>query len=169
MAKANNVKALIFDVFGTVVDWRTSIKKGVENIIPKKLTEEELESFAVEWRSGYSEYLRTFNNGNIIWKKIDEVHLDKLKEILKNRNLIDLLDDKQINELNLLWHKLGPWADSEEGLRLLKKNYSIGTLSNGNFSLLLNMSKFSKLSWDFIFSGDIFKNYKPNENVYKEA
>ena len=102
MARANNVKALIFDVFGTVVDWRTSIKKGVANIIPKKLTEEELESFAVEWRSGYSEYLRTFKNGNIIWKKIDEVHLGKLKEILKNRNLIDLLDDKQINELNIL-------------------------------------------------------------------
>ena len=169
MARANNVKALIFDVFGTVVDWRTSIKKGIQNIIPKKLTEEELESFAVEWRSGYSEYLKTFNDGNIIWKKIDEVHLSKLKEILINRNLIDLLDNKKINQLNLLWHKLDPWSDSVEGLSLLKKNYSIGTLSNGNFSLLLNMSKFSKLSWDFIFSGDIFKNYKPNENVYKEA
>ena len=80
MARANNVKALIFDVFGTVVDWRASIKKGIQNIIPKKLTEEELESFAVEWRSGYSEYLKTFNDGNIIWKKIDEVHLSKLKE-----------------------------------------------------------------------------------------
>ena len=165
MARANTVKALMFDVFGTVVDWRTSIKKGIQNIIPKKLTEVELESFAVEWRSGYSEYLRTFNDGNIIWKKIDEVHLDKLKEILKNRNLIDLLDNKKINQLNLLWHKLGPWSDSVEGLSLLKKNYSIGTLSNGNFSLLLNMSKFSKLSWDFIFSGDIFKNYKPNETL----
>ena len=97
------------------------------------------------------------------------MHYSKLIEILKNRDYLELLEDSQITKINLLWHKLDPWPDTIEGLNLLKSKFSIGTLSNGNFSLLLNMSKYSKLSWDFIFSGDIFKKYKTNPLVYKEA
>ena len=163
------IKALIFDVFGTVVDWRSSIKKGLRNFLPQNISEDELETFAVEWRSGYSEYLNNFNVGKEVWKKIDEVHLEKLNKILNNRNLSKYLNEKEIIEINFLWHKLDPWPDTVEGLRLLKKKFSIGTLSNGNFSLLLNMSKNADLSWDFIFSGDIFKKYKPNPYVYKRA
>ena len=170
MANNNkNVQSLIFDVFGTVVDWRTSIKNGLKKLMPKTLNEKELESFSVEWRKGYTEFIQDFNLGKKDWKKIDDVHYSKLIEILKNRDYLELLEDSQIKEINLLWHKLDPWPDTIEGLNLLKSKFSIGTLSNGNFSLLLNMSKYSKLSWDFIFSGDIFKKYKTNPLVYKEA
>ena len=88
---------------------------------------------------------------------------------LADSNYFELLNESQKKEINLLWHKLNPWPDTVEGLNLLKSKFSIGTLSNGNFSLLLNMSKYSKLKWDFIFSGDIFKKYKTNPLVYKEA
>jgi 2-haloacid dehalogenase len=167
--KKKNPQALIFDVFGTVVDWRTSIKNGLKKLMPISLNENELESFAVEWRTGYTEFIMEFNSGKKNWKKIDDVHFSKLLEILKKKNYLKLFEDSQINEINLLWHKLDPWPDTVEGLNLLKNKFSIGTLSNGNFSLLLNMSKYSKLNWDFIFSGDIFKKYKTNPRVYKEA
>jgi 2-haloacid dehalogenase len=167
--KKKNPQALIFDVFGTVVDWRTSIKNGLKKLMPITLNEKELESFAAEWRKGYTEFIKDFNLGKKNWKQIDDVHFSKLIEILKKRNYLKLLEDSQIKEINLLWHKLDPWPDTVEGLDLLKNKFSIGTLSNGNFSLLLNMSKYSKLNWDFIFSGDIFKKYKTNPLVYKEA
>ena len=167
--KINNPKALIFDVFGTVVDWRSSIKNGLKDLIPNNPSEQDLESFAVEWRKGYTEFIQDFNSGKKQWKKIDDVHYSKLIEILKKENYFEFLNDSQKKEINLLWHKLNPWPDTVEGLNLLKDKFSIGTLSNGNFSLLLNMSKYSKLKWDFIFSGDIFKKYKTNPLVYKEA
>ena len=167
--KNNNPKALIFDVFGTVVDWRGSIKNGLKELMPNILSEQDLESFAVEWRKGYTGFIQNFNLGKEQWKKIDDVHYSKLIEILKQENYFELLNESQKKEINLLWHKLNPWPDTVEGLNLLKSIFSIGTLSNGNFSLLLNMSKYSKLKWDFIFSGDIFKKYKTNPLVYKEA
>ena len=126
MANNNkNVQSLIFDVFGTVVDWRTSIKNGLKKLMPKTLNEKELESFAVEWRKGYTEFIQDFNLGKKDWKKIDDVHYSKLIEILKNRDYLELLEDSQITEINLLWHKLDPWPDTIEGLNLLKSKFSI--------------------------------------------
>ena len=167
--KNHKVKALIFDVFGTVVDWRSTIKKELNKFLPVNLNKNELNDFALEWRKGYSDFIGKFNDGKVGWKNVDELHLDKLKELLESKELLNSLDDKNIHEINKLWHKLYPWDDSVEGLRKLKEDFSIGTLSNGNFSLLLNMSKYSKLNWDFIFSGDIFEKYKTNEYVYKKA
>ena len=143
--KNNNPKALIFDVFGTVVDWRGSIKNGLKELMPNILSEQDLESFAVEWRKGYTGFIQNFNLGKEQWKKIDDVHYSKLIEILKQENYFELLNESQKKEINLLWHKLNPWPDTVEGLNLLKSKFSIGTLSNGNFSLLLNMSKYLSL------------------------
>jgi|TARA_B110000495_G_C22902224_1_gene526541 2-haloacid dehalogenase len=167
--KKNKIKVLIFDVFGTVVDWRSSIVNGLKELLPIDMKDDELESFAIEWRKGYTEFISDFNKGLNDWMNVDDIHLKKLTEILESKNILNLLDKNQISEINLLWHKLNPWKDTVEGLKLLKTNYSIGTLSNGNFSLLLNMSKHSNLMWDFIFSGDIFLAYKPNKFVYKHA
>jgi 2-haloacid dehalogenase len=166
---SSNIKALIFDVFGTVVDWRQTLTKRLNSFLPKELSEFELEKFAIEWRKGYSDYINEFNNNKQSWQKIDDIHKRKLIQLLKDFKLINLMNESSINKLNKIWHQLDPWEDSVEGLSLLKNKYSIGTLSNGNFSLLLNMSKYSKLPWDFIFSGDIFLKYKPNKYVYKKA
>lgn len=164
-----NIKALIFDVFGTVVDWRKTLTKRLNTFLPKNLSEYQLEKFASEWRKGYSEYIHEFNNNKQSWQIVDDIHKNKLIQLLNDFKLIDQMNDSSINNLNKIWHQLDPWEDSIEGLSLLKNKYSIGTLSNGNFSLLLNMSKYSKLPWDFIFSGDIFLKYKPNKYVYKKA
>jgi len=164
-----NIKALIFDVFGTVVDWRKTLTNNLNFYLPQKLSKSELEKFAKEWRKGYSDYIKEFNNNKLEWKTVDQIHKEKLIRILENYNLIQYIDDKTLNELNKIWHKLDPWEDTVEGLDLLKKKFRIGTLSNGNFSLLLNMSKFSNLHWDFIFSGDIFLKYKPDKFVYEKA
>ena len=163
------IKALIFDVFGTVVDWRKTITRRLNSFLPEDLSDSDLESFATEWRKGYSDYIKEFNDQNQTRKIVDEIHKNKLIKLLKDFKLIDKMNDHSIDKLNQIWHQLDPWEDSVEGLALLKNKFSIGTLSNGNFSLLLNMSKYSKLSWDFIFSGDIFLKYKPNEYVYKKA
>ena len=167
--KNSKVKVLIFDVFGTVVDWRSTIKKELNKFLPLNLNKKELNDFALEWRNGYTDFIGKFNAGKVKWKNVDKIHLDKLKELLESKELLTSMDDENILEINKLWHKLDPWNDSVEGLRKLKEDFSIGTLSNGNFSLLLNMSKYSKLNWDFIFSGDIFKKYKTDEYVYRKA
>ena len=163
------IKALIFDVFGTVVDWRKTLTNNLNSYLPKDLSESDLEEFSLKWRKGYSDYTQEFNQNNNTWKNVDQIHLDKLLEILKEFKLINHMNDDSIDKLNKIWHRLNPWEDSVEGLGLLKKKFSIGTLSNGNFSLLLNMSKYAKLPWDFIFSGDIFLKYKPNKFVYEKA
>ena len=167
--KNSKVKVLIFDVFGTVVDWRSTIKKELNKFLPLNLNKKELNDFALEWRNGYTDFIGKFNAGKVKWKNVDKIHLDKLKELLESKELLTSMDDENILEINKLWHKLDPWNDSVEGLRKLKEDFSIGTLSNGNFSLLLNMSKYSKLNWDFIFSGDIFEKYKTDEYVYRKA
>ena len=167
--KNHEIKALIFDVFGTVVDWRKTLTKNLNNFLPEALSNSDLEIFAREWRRGYSDYISDFNDNKTDWKNVDEIHKDKLIEILNSFNLFDSMNESSINKLNRIWHQLEPWEDSVEGLDLLKSKFSIGTLSNGNFSLLLNMSKYSNLHWDFIFSGDIFMKYKPNKFVYKKA
>ena len=105
--KNNNPKALIFDVFGTVVDWRGSIKNGLKELMPNILSEQDLESFAVEWRKGYTGFIQDFNLGKEQWKKIDDVHYSKLIEILKQENYFELLNESQKKEINLLLRELG--------------------------------------------------------------
>jgi 2-haloalkanoic acid dehalogenase type II len=130
-----------------------------------------LESFAQEWRQGYYEATREFAtspnpNG---FQTVDEIHLAILRTLIKKHNLEDLWTEPFLNDINLAWHRLHGWPDATEGLGLLKENYIIGTLSNGNARLLIDMAKFAGLPWDVIFSGDIMKAYKPNPRMYLGA
>ena len=106
--KNSKVKVLIFDVFGTVVDWRSTIKNELNKFLPLNLNKKELNDFALEWRKGYTDFIRKFNDGKVEWKNVDELHLDKLKELLESKKLLNSLDDKNIHEINKLWHKLYP-------------------------------------------------------------
>ena len=116
--KNYEIKDLIFDVFGTVVDWRKTLTKNVNNFLPKALSNSDLEIFAHEWRKGYSDYISDFNDNKTDWKNVDEIHKDKLIEILNSFNLLDSMDESSINKLNRIWHQLEPWEDSVEGLDL---------------------------------------------------
>ena len=129
------------------------------------------ESFAQEWRNGYykatSEFAAAPDPSK--FQTIDEIHLSILRTLIKKYNLEGIWSEPLIEEINLVWHRLHGWQDSTKGLELLKKKYIIGTLSNGNARLLIDMAKFAALPWDVVFSGDLLKAYKPNGRMYLGA
>jgi len=136
-----NVKAMTFDVFGTVVDWRSSISREVKSIASPKGVDIDWNNFADKWRDGYGPSMNKVRTGELPWLKIDDLHKIILDELLISLN-INVFSDEEKTHLNKAWHRLTPWNDSVEGLTNLKKSFVITTLSNGNVSLLVNMAKF---------------------------
>ncbi len=164
----NKPKAILFDVFGTVVDWRTSIIQELEVFFRNKSKEEECAKIADLWREAYMPSMNRVRKGEIKWKNLDELHYNSISKIFMDLG-IENIKKEEVRELVYAWHRLSPWPDSVEGLLALQECSIIGTLSNGNVSLLVNMAKYSKLSWDIIFSAEHFKHYKPDSEVYLGA
>lgn len=180
-----SVKALTFDVFGTTVDWRTSVveeltmrafrKRSSPTITPElkarleTLSDDDWATFAQSWRNSYSVFTRTFNPEVDAWKTIDQHHRDSLVELLRAHNLVGLYSDSELTSLSLVWHRLVPWNDSSAGLAALGKRFTTSTLSNGNVSLLRDLDDFGALGFHHLLSGEIFKAYKPNPVVYAGA
>ncbi len=163
----SSVKALTFDVFGTVVDYRTSIIKELTELGESKGISADWEAFADRWRGGYAPAMDQVRKGEIPWKSIDRLHRMVLDSLLKEFQ-IDITEAEKVH-INKAWHRLAPWPDSVEGLTRLKKKYTICTLSNGNISLLANMAKHSGLPWDVILSSELARHYKPDAEVYITA
>jgi len=162
------VKALTFDVFGTVVDWRGSIIKEGEVFSRSHHIQADWAAFADRWRAGYAPSMNEVRTGTLPWMTIDQLHrrvLDRLLEEFKITGLTEA--DKE--HLNRIWHRLHPWPDSVDGLTRLKKKYIVATLSNGNVALLTNMAKFGGLPWDVILSAELAKHYKPDPEAYLTA
>jgi 2-haloacid dehalogenase len=158
-------KALVFDTFGTVVDWRGSIiAEGAEWGKAKGLTID-WAKFADRWRAGYGPAMNKVRKGELPWTKLDDLHRMILDSLLKEFNITGLTE-AEIDHWNRVWHRLKPWPDSVAGLTRLKKKYIIATLSNGNVALLTNMAKHSGLPWDTILSAELAKHYKPDREVY---
>jgi len=154
-------KVLAFDVFGTVVDWHGSIAAEVTKLqLPVDPHE-----FASAWRNGYKPAMARVRSGELPWTKIDDLHRLILNDILSDFG-IHGLSESQICDLNLIWHRLTPWADTVEGLNKLKHQFMIVTLSNGNLGLLADMAKHAKLPWDLILSAEVFRHYKPDPETY---
>ena len=163
------VKALTFDVFGTVVDWRSSITRGGEKLAEAKgITGVDWAEFATAWRAGYGPSMAKVRTGELGWTKIDVLHRMILDEILARFEITGLSEDDK-KEFNLAWHRLTPWPDSVSGLTRLKKGYIISTLSNGNIALLTNMAKNAGLPWDCVLSAELSGHYKPDAEVYEKA
>ncbi len=163
-----SVKALVFDVFGTVVDWRGSIAREMRTLAKVKGLRVNAARFADAWRAGYRPAMNRVASGELPWTKIDDLHRMILDDILAKFKITALAADEKVN-FNRAWHRLKPWADSVRGLRRLKKNYTIATLSNGNVALLNNMAKHAGLPWDLILSAEIFHHYKPDPEAYLGA
>jgi len=161
-----NVRALAFDVFGTVVDWRTSITREGELLGAKKGLKLDWAAFADAWRAGYRQAMDRTAKGT--WHNIDTLHRGILDEILQKFS-IKGLSEAEMAHLNLAWHRLMPWPDSVPGLNRLKTRYTIATLSNGNLSLLVDMAKNAGLPWDCVLSGELVHKYKPDPEVYQMA
>ena len=163
-----DTKALLFDVFGTVVDWRSSLIREGRNLGRRKRLKVDWAAFADAWRAGYQPAMARVRSGELGWTKIDDLHRMILEDLLK-RFSIRGLAEHEIDELNRVWHRLRPWPDARRGLALLRRDYVIATLSNGNIALLTNMAKKAGLPWDCILSAEVFRHYKPDPEAYLGA
>ena len=167
-ANLSDVVALTFDVFGTVVDWRSSIIREGELLGQRKELEVDWEQFADAWRAGYGPAMNRVRTGDLPWTKIDGLHRLILDDLLE-RFEIQNLSPEEIDDLNRAWHRLLPWPDTVAGLNRLRSRYTLVTLSNGNISLLVNMAKNAGLPWDCVLSAELSGHYKPDHEVYQTA
>ena len=163
-----DVKALCFDIFGTVVDWRTSITREGQLLQERlALPEQDWAAFADDWRAGYQPAMHEVRTGALPWTDIDGLHRRILDRILAARGLV--LPEADAADFNRVWHRLMPWPDSVAGLYRLKQRFTITSLSNGNVALLVNMAKHAGLPWDTVLSAELFQHYKPDPEVYRGA
>ena len=154
-------RILVFDTFGTVVDWFGSIVQELEQKYPQVNALD----FTSAWREQYHPTMKKVTDQVLPWTKLDDLHRLILNEIAPQFGLGHLSEEEK-KDLNLVWHRLKPWPDSVPGLLRLKAHFVIAPLSNGNTSLLTHMAKRAHLPWDCILSTEIFKAYKPNPKTY---
>ena len=150
-------KALFFDVFGTCVDWRTSVIRAAAayGLQP---------GFADDWRARYQPQMESVRSGARPWTVLDVLHRESLDELLAAYE-VDL-PEKQRAELNLAWHRLDPWPDTVEGLTRLKERFVIAPVSNGNIALIVDMAKHAGLPWDVVLGAEVARAYKPLPEAY---
>lgn len=164
----NKLRALLFDVFGTVVDWRSSIINEGEKFNLDENQNVNWALFADKWRSMYQPAMEKVRNGSRSWTILDVLHRESLDLLISEFDL-GYLDEDQRLHLNQVWHRLQPWPDSVAGLNRLKTKFIIAPLSNGNVSLLTNMAKHSNLNWDAILGAEVAGHYKPQPAAYLTA
>jgi 2-haloacid dehalogenase len=165
---ANTIKALAFDVFGTVVDWRGSIAREAAAAATPYGISSDWEAFADAWRAGYAPAMNRVRKGELPWMNIDALHRLILDSLIDRFGLAALAEAERA-ALNFAWHRLDPWPDSVRGLTQLKRRFVITTLSNGNLSLLTRMAKHAGLPWDCVLSAELFGHYKPDPETYLGA
>ena len=166
MTITTDVRALVFDVFGTVVDYRGTIIREGEQLNREKGLQIDWAAFSDAWRGQYRPNMQRVMKQELPWTNLDGLHRMALDELLKQFGVTSLSEDEKAH-LNKVWHRLQPWPDAVVGLTLLKQHYILGTLSNGNVGLLVDMAKYSKLPWDVIFSAELVKAYKPDPRAYQ--
>lgn len=164
-----DVQAVIFDVFGTCVDWRTSVAREVNALGKAKGVAIDGAAFADAWRAKYQPSMETVRSGKRAWTILDVLHRESLDALLPGFGLVGKLSEAEIEHLNRAWHRLAPWPDTVEGLTRLKRKFIIAPHSNGNLGLLVNMAKFSGLPWDAILGAEVVRNYKPVPQSYQDA
>jgi 2-haloacid dehalogenase len=161
------VKALAFDVFGTVVDWRGSIIREAQLLAARKGLTLDCAAFADAWRAGYAPAMDRVRKGELPWTTIDALHRMILDGLLRKFSVP--LDEQEADQLNRAWHRLAPWPDAVGGLNRLRSRHVLATLSNGNVSLLVGMAKNAGLPWDAVLSAELFGHYKPDREAYLGA
>jgi 2-haloacid dehalogenase len=162
-------KALVFDTFGTVVDWRGSIIEEGTALGKSKHFEIDWPSFADRWRAGYAPAMEKVRKGELPWTRLDDLHRMILNEMLMEFRMMPPMSEEEKDHLNRVWHRLKPWPDSVPGLTRLKKKFIIAPLSNGNVSLLTDMAKHAGIPWDLILSAELARHYKPDRESYLTA
>ncbi|WP_300008523.1 haloacid dehalogenase type II [Pseudonocardia sp.] len=159
------MKALVFDVFGTVVDWRSGVARDVARLLGPDV---DAAAFADAWRGRYTPSMDRVRRGERPWASLDTLHRESLDGLLVEFGRPGT-DEGTRRELVLAWHRLDPWPDSVAGLARLRERFVIATLSNGNVSLLVDMARRAGLPWDTVLSAELFGHYKPDAEVYTGA
>ena len=159
---------MVFDVFGTVVDWRTSVSREVRQLATRKGLRVDAEKFADAWRAGYMPSMNRVRRGELPWTRLDDLHRMPLEQILADFGVPGLTEAEK-DFLNHAWHRLEPWPDAVNGLTRLKKKFIIAPLSNGNIALITNMAKHAALPWDCVLGAELVRHYKPDPEVYRSA
>jgi 2-haloacid dehalogenase len=163
-----NVKACVFDTFGTVVDWRNSIIAEATAWGKAKGLNINWTEFTDRWRLGYRPAMDKVRKGEIPWTNLDHLHRMILDELLKDYKIEGLSEEEKVNWSHV-WRRLKPWPDSVAGLTRLKKKFIISPMSNGNIALMTNLAKFGGLPWDVILGAELVQHYKPDRETYMSA
>jgi len=169
MTTLHGVKALVFDVFGTLVDWRSSIAREVAALLGPRGLPVDAGAFADAWRDQYQPAMEEVRAGRIPFSKLDVLHRRNLDVVLHDLGLTDRLDEALKRELNLAWHRLDAWPDVAPGLARLRTRFRIAPCSNGNISLMVDLARRNGLPWDAIVGAELARDYKPKPVVYLSA
>jgi 2-haloacid dehalogenase len=165
---SNSMKALIFDTFGTVVDWRTSLIEDCSHFGDQRGLHVDWVGLVDDWRAEYKPSMDRVRTGQEPWRTLDQLHRASLEQLLASRNIRGLTSE-DLDYLVTGWHRLRPWPDAVPGLNRLRKKFIVGPLSNGNVALLVNLAKFAGLPWDVVFGTDLWQHYKPDSETYLGA
>lgn len=166
--KFDKVEALVFDVFGTVVDWRGSIIRQGKRFSARTGIEIDWPTMADRWRAGYRPTMDKIARGEMPWTRFHDFNRDLLVDLVREFGIRGL-KARDLDELNDFWRKLEPWPDVVRGLKRLKQRFVIGTLSNGDIRTMVDIAKHSGLPWDVVFSSENFRKFKPEAEVYLGA
>jgi 2-haloacid dehalogenase len=159
------IQALTFDVFGTVVDWRSSLIREGEALGRARGLRVDWAKFADAWRGLYQPQLERVRSGQVPWTPLDDLHRETLDRLLVDLGITGL-SEAEIDHLNRAWHRLDPWPDTVAGLQRLKRRFILATLSNGNVALIVNMARRAGLPWDAVLGAEVARHYKPQPEAY---
>ncbi len=164
----DGVRAFVFDVFGTVVDWRGGVAREAEPFLARhKAGEVDAGDFADKWRKRYQPAMEEVRSLRRPWVRLDVLHRENLTAVLLDLGIdADRVPAAELDELNLAWHRLDPWPDSVAAIARLKQRYVVAPLSNGNIALMVDMAKRAELAWDVILGAEIARAYKPAPEAY---
>ena len=159
-----NIEVLLFDVFGTVVDWRGSLIRQLETLSGLRGWEMNATQFADQWRGQYNPAMNEVLAGTLPWANLDELHRTSLLALLDEHSIA--VSSEDINAMVSFWHQLDAWPDTTSGIRRLKRRFIVGTMSNANVALLTNLAKHADLDWDVILSAELVRRYKRDPESY---
>jgi 2-haloacid dehalogenase len=165
---AGGVKALIFDVFGTLVDWRTGVARESKTVLEPLGYRLDWIAFADAWRAEYQPGMEEVRSGRIPFSPLDIIHRRMLERI-RPRFGLEKVEEPVLRELNLAWHKLDAWPGVTEGLKRLRSRYLLAPCSNGNISLMVDLARHNDFPWDAILGAEVAHDYKPKLRVYQVA
>ncbi len=162
------LKALIFDVFGTVVDWRNGVARDAERILAPLGHSLDWIAFADAWRAEYQPGMEEVRSGRLPFSRLDVIHRRMLERI-RTRFGLEQVDEAVLQDLNLAWHRLDAWPDATDGLHRLHKRFLLAPCSNGNIALMVDLARRNDFRWDAILGAEIARDYKPKPVVYLTA